>query len=98
MLAQAKLESKGLKSNLARVNNNIFGMKVAATRFTFAINSYDYGNYAKYETVEDCITDYKAWQIQNALHITDPDSYFALLKQQYAEDPMYVEKLKKLIR
>lgn len=73
-------------------------MKVAATRFTFAVNSYDYGNYAKYETVEDCITDYKAWQIQNALHITDADSYFALLKQQYAEDPMYVEKLKKLIK
>lgn len=98
VLAQAKLESNHYKSKLLFTSNNLFGMKVAATRFTFAKNSYDYGNYAKYESIEDCILDYRSWQIQNANLIFTEDAYFELLQKYYAEDPDYVTKLKKLIR
>jgi len=98
VLAQAKLESNNFKSTLLKTNNNLFGMKVAATRFTFATNSHDYGSYAKYESIKDCILDYRSWQIQNGYNITNETAYFELLKKVYAEDPNYVNKLKKIIK
>lgn len=98
VLAQAILESNNFKSKLCKTNANIFGMKVPAQRFTFCNNPYDYGNYAKYDDVEECILDYKAWQAQNAYNITTEEGYFNLLRGIYAEDPNYVNKLKKLIK
>ena len=98
VLAQAKLESNYFKSKLLKTNNNLFGMKVAATRFTFATNDHDYGNYAKYETIKDCILDYRSWQVQNTYNITNEIAYFELLSKIYAEDPNYITKLKKLIK
>ena len=38
VLAQAILESNNFKSTLCKFNNNIFGMKVPAQRFTFCNN------------------------------------------------------------
>lgn len=98
VLAQAIIESNTMKSSLSKRNNNIFGMRVAAQRYTFATNSHDYGNYAKYETIEDCIKDYKAWQIQNAFFITVTEDYFSLLSKHYAEDSNYINALKKIIK
>lgn len=97
VLAQAKLESKSFTSPLAVTNKNIFSMKVAATRFTFAINDHDFGNYAMYESYSDCVLDYKAWQKQCAYLINDEDRYYELLGRIYAEDPQYVSKLKSLV-
>ena len=79
-------------------NKNLFGMKVPAQRFTFATNYFDYGNYAKYESIEECIMDYKCWQMQNAYNITTEEGYFNLLHSIYAEDPDYIQKLKKFSR
>jgi uncharacterized FlgJ-related protein len=98
VLAQAILESSNFKSQLFRSNKNALGMRVAAQRFTFAINSHDYGAYAKYESVENCILDYKAFQIQNALFITTDAEYFKLLESIYAEDQIYISKLKQIIK
>jgi len=98
VLAQAILESSNFKSQVFKNNLNCFGMRVAAQRFTFAINSHDYGTYAKYESVEDCILDYKAFQIQNALFITTDAEYFKLLSNIYAEDKSYISKLKQIIK
>ena len=98
VLAQAILESNNFKSKICKTNHNIFGMKVPAQRFTFCINPYDYGNYAKYDDVESCILDYKAWQAQNSYNITTEEGYFNLLRSIYAEDPNYINKLKKLIK
>lgn len=96
--AQAVIESNHFKSSLSKRNNNIFGMRVAAQRFTFATNSHDYGNYAKYESIEECILDYKAWQIQNAFFTTTEAQYYDLLSKHYAEDPNYINALKKIIK
>lgn len=98
VMAQAVLESSNFKSQVFKNNLNCFGMRVAAQRFTFAINSHDYGAYAKYESVEDCILDYKAFQIQNALFITTDSEYFKLLSSIYAQDDNYISKLKQIIK
>lgn len=98
VLAQSLLESNNYKSKLTKTNNNIFGMKVPAQRFTFAENHHDFGNYSKYENIESCILDYKSWQMQNAYNITSEEGYFNLLSKIYAEDKEYVQKLKKLIK
>lgn len=98
VLAQCILESNNLTSDLFKRNSNAFGMRVAAQRVTFAVNNHDYGAYAKYESVEDCILDYKAFQIQNALFITTDADYFKLLGSIYAEDPIYISKLKNIIK
>lgn len=98
VLAQCILESNNLTSDLFKRNSNAFGMRVAAQRVTFAVNNHDYGAYAKYESVEDCILDYKAFQIQNALFITTDADYFKLLGSIYAEDPIYISKLKTIIK
>ena len=97
VIAQIRLESNNLKSNKAIKNKNVTGMRVAAQRFTFAINSHDYGAFAKYETIEDCIMDYKAWQIQSAFFITTEDQYLEMLGKVYCKDPGYVEQVKKLM-
>lgn len=97
VLAQAKLESNNYKSKLVFTHRNLFGMKVAAQRFSFATNYHDYGSYAKYESIEDCITDYKAWQLQSAFFITAEEQYFELLSKIYASDKQYVNKLKQII-
>lgn len=98
VVAQAVLESSNFKSQVFKNNLNCFGMRVAAQRFTFAINSHDYGSYAKYESIEDCILDYKAFQIQNALFITTDAEYFKLLSSIYAQDENYISKLKQIIK
>jgi flagellum-specific peptidoglycan hydrolase FlgJ len=98
VLAQAKLESNNFKSDIFKTNNNMFGMKVPAQRFTFAINDADFANYAKFANLEDCVRDYKSWQKTYATLITTEDGYFQLLNNIYAEDTDYVNKLKKLIK
>jgi hypothetical protein len=97
VIAQIKLESDNLKSNKATKNKNVTGMRVAAQRFTFAENSHDYGAFAKYETIEDCIMDYKAFQIQNAFFITTEDQYLEMLGKVYCKDSGYVEQVKRLM-
>lgn len=97
VLAQIKLESNHLKDKRVKADKNVTGMRVAAQRFTFATNSHDYGAFAKYNNVEECIMDYKAFQIQNALFITTEEQYLEMLGRVYCKDPGYVEEVKKLM-
>jgi flagellum-specific peptidoglycan hydrolase FlgJ len=98
VMAQAILESGNFTSTVFKSNNNFMGMKVAAQRYSFAANPHDYGSYAKYETVEDCVRDIKSWQIQNAFFLTKDEEYFLLLQKIYAEDSDYINKLKKIVK
>lgn len=98
VIAQIKLESNNLKSDLVKTNRNITGMKVAATRFSFAVNSHDYGAFAKYETIEDCILDLKSWQIQSAFYITTEEEYLNLLAKVYCTDDNYTNRIKQLMK
>jgi flagellum-specific peptidoglycan hydrolase FlgJ len=98
VLAQAKLESNNFKSDLYKRNWNCFGMKVPAQRWTFAENTHDWGNYARYSSLENCIMDYKSWQLSNSATISNENAYFELLSNIYAENPNYVKQLKQLIK
>ena len=98
VLAQAKLESNNFKSDLYKRNWNCFGMKVPAMRWTFAENTHDWGNYARYSSLENCIMDYKSWQLSNATNVSNENAYFELLSNIYAEDKSYCTRLKELIK
>jgi hypothetical protein len=111
VLAQIMIESGNLQSFLTHRTNNLIGMRFPYKRKTTAIgiylpssNSIYRGsqqelkkhklknNYAVYNNWQDCIRDYKLWQEKN-FKLTD--SYLAFLGNCYAEDTLYVEKIKR---
>lgn len=95
VLGQIHNESNNLKYWPRIKDNNLLGMKVAAQRYCFATNSWDYGNFAKFKDIEDCIRDYKAWQVQNAYFIQNESDYYALLDKVYDfEDEGYSDRIK----
>jgi hypothetical protein len=98
VLAQIKLESNHLKDKRVTQDKNVTGMRVPAQRFTFAVNNHDYGAFAVYNTVEECIMDYKAWQIQNSFFITTEEDYLKMLGLVYCKDSGYVEQVKRLMK
>lgn len=93
--AQIVLESGFMLSTRAIRDNNLTGMKVAKTRPTTAINK---SGHAIYNSIEDCIIDYALWQSQNAFRCKTEQDYVELLGRIYAEDPKYIEKLKKILQ
>jgi hypothetical protein len=50
-------------------------------------------NYAVYDSWEDCVKDYKYWQVES-FKLTE--LYLAFLGNYYAEDSSYVDKIKKI--
>lgn len=79
VLAQAKLESNNFSSNLVKTHNNFLGIKKGKS-------------YAKYDTWNECLIDYQN-RVQNKYKGGD---YYAFLKNiGYAEDPEYINKLKR---
>lgn len=109
VLAQVKLESGNLKSFLYKKTNNLIGMRFPYKRPTTAIGLYlpdkdslVFGNqkqllkfrtnntYAVYRNWVDCIQDYKYWQ-ESTFNVTK--RYLDFLKNNYAEDTLYIKKL-----
>jgi hypothetical protein len=95
VLAQARLESNNFKSAAFKRNNNMFGMKRAYQRITTAQNKKD--TYAVYRDWVDCVYDYAMYQSSVMCNVSNEGEYFAKLGERYAEDPLYVLKLKKMI-
>ena len=98
VFAQAVLESGSFRSNLAKINNNIFGMKHPKVRETTAIGKGKSG-YAKYETWVKSVEDYSYWQ---NFMIKDKEisrkEYLTLLGRIYATDKNYVSRLNRKIK
>jgi hypothetical protein len=111
VLAQIKIESGNFTSSLFRKTNNMIGMRYPFKRKTKAAGIYipskdtviygsqmelkKYGklsNYAVYNSWRDCIADYKLWQESN---FNISRHYITFLGNVYAEDPLYVDKIKK---
>jgi uncharacterized FlgJ-related protein len=93
--AQAILESNTFKSNIFKVNNNLFGLKKAYRRPTTSQNS-DL-NHAYYNDWIECVVDYGFYQSQYSGSIRSEEEYLKLLGESYAEDPHYVERLKQIM-
>ena len=93
--AQAVLESGHFKSKSFSVGNNLFGMKVASIRPT--TNSGEYLKHAKYSSWEQSVYDYALYQSTFVFKIKSKKDYYQYLKNNYAGDPTYVEKLKSIV-
>lgn len=96
VLAQAKLESNNFTSKIFNQNHNMFGMRKARQRITTANLEKD--TYAFYETWTDCVYDYCMYQSSVMCNISTEDEYFTKLGERYAEDSLYIFKLKKIIQ
>lgn len=101
--AQCILESNMFNSELTKKANNFIGMKIACRRPT--TNDGQWKGYAIYRDWRACLNDYILWQNnsisnwqKNNLNkqITEND-YFNILKNTYAEDSLYTQKLKNII-
>ena len=81
VLAQAKHESGMFKSKLCREHNNLFGIK--------------HGNsYARYNSWDESIADYKK---RISSRYKKGDYYDHLIRIGYAEDPNYIQLIKKYV-
>jgi uncharacterized FlgJ-related protein len=95
ILAQAKLESGHFTSNMFLKNNNIFGMKEANSRAHLARGTRN--NHALYDSWQDSVVDYALYYSTYLYDIRTEGEYFEYLRQNYAEDQKYVQRLKELI-
>ena len=96
VLAQAKLESNNFTSQVFKQNNNLFGMRKARRRITSSQSEKN--TYAYYRDWVDCVYDYAMYQSEVMCSVSNEDEYFIKLGERYAEDPMYVSKLKGMIK
>jgi hypothetical protein len=94
VIAQAVCES-GFKSTIWKENNNPFGMKMAKSRNTTAIETNR--NHAKYKNWQMAVIDYAYYQAVFMRKVNSRENYFKALNS-YAEDPNYENKLKTIIR
>jgi flagellum-specific peptidoglycan hydrolase FlgJ len=78
VLAQAKLETGNFKSYLFKVSNNLFGFR-------------NFNGYIKYSSWKESVKAYKDWQTRK---YKGGDYYEFLENIKYAEDTLYVYKLK----
>jgi uncharacterized FlgJ-related protein len=93
--AQAQLETGGFTSNIFRENNNLFGMKQAMKRSS--TNKGEQFGHAYYDTWRESVLDYALYQCRYLSDITTRDEYLQYLRQNYAEDPNYFNKLLKIL-
>jgi uncharacterized FlgJ-related protein len=95
ILAQAKLESGHFKSTIFLENNNMFGMKEAKLRANLAKGTNR--GHAYYETWQESVIDYALYYSSYLRSINTEGEYFEYLRQNYAEDVTYVQRLKQII-
>ena len=112
VFAQIMIESGHLNSYLAKRANNLLGMRFPFKRKTSAIGIFlpesnlvikgtqeelkkyrTQNHYAVYANWQDCVKDYKYWQDQS-FKLTE--RYLSFLGENYAEDPLYIAKIKQL--
>lgn len=93
--AQARLETGNFKAGLFKTNKNLFAMRVATRRPT-TNQGAEYG-YAVYNTWRESVVDYAFFSAQYLSDIKTETEYFEYLKQNYAVDPTYVDRLKVII-
>jgi hypothetical protein len=95
ILAQSYQETGHYKSGIFLENNNLFGMKQAQIRVTLAKGTNR--NHAYYDSWQDSVNDYAMFYATYLSDLKTEGEYFEYLKQNYAEDPTYVQRLRSLI-
>lgn len=95
VLAQMKIESGNYQSNIAKKNNNYFGMRHPAQRLTVSLGQKN--GYARYRNWAYSVIDYGLWQRRYAYNLTE-EEYLTKLSNTYAEDHNYVSKVKNIAK
>lgn len=93
--AQAVLETGGFKSTIFLESNNLFGMRLACSRPTTALSASR--GHALYDSWMMSTIDYALFQSAFLRNIKTSEDYLDYLSRNYAEDPSYVSKLRKII-
>lgn len=93
--AQAVLETGSFRSKLFLYNNNMFGMRVARSRYTTAVGKR-FG-YARYLSWQESVIDYKYFQDRFIGKIHSKNDYFRYLDKYYSASRKYSKSVKKLL-
>ena len=96
ILAQSYQETGHYKSGIFLQNNNLFGMKQAQIRVTLAKGTNR--SHAFYDSWQDSVSDYAMFYATYLSDIKTEGEYFEYLKQNYAQDPTYVQRLRSIIK
>jgi hypothetical protein len=96
VMAQAQIESGNFKSKIFKENHNLFGMKVATKRPT--TNKGQENNHAYYNNWKESVIDYAFYSAQYLSDIKTEKEYLEYLRQSYAQDTGYVNKIISIIR
>lgn len=91
---QAVHETADFKSRVFREGNNLFGMKYPNKRETTAVGVHR--KHAKYQSWIDSVIDMKLWQDYHKRFYKKYPTYYKFLEARYAEDRLYVQKLKRV--
>jgi flagellum-specific peptidoglycan hydrolase FlgJ len=95
VMAQSIIETGNWRSNIFIENHNLFGMKEAKRRVTTAVGTHN--NHAYYNHWRESVYDYAFFQCRYLYKIKSEDEYFKYLSANYAEDTLYVPKVKNII-
>lgn len=93
--AQAVWETGSFRSKLFQYNNNMFGMRVARSRYTTAVGK-QFG-YARYLSWQESVIDYKYFQDRFIGKIRNKNDYFRYLDKYYSGSRRYSKSIKKLL-
>lgn len=96
ILAQTMQETGHYKSLVFKEGNNLFGMKEAKLRATLAQGTNR--GHAYYNSWQESVYDYAMYYNSYLRKIKTEDEYYEYLRQNYAEDPDYVPRLKQIIK
>lgn len=94
--AQACLETGYFKSKIFKYSNNLFGMRQAKSRPT--TNSGQYLKHAKYNHWRESVLDYALYYSKYLSRFNTENQLLNYLKDNYAQDQNYINKLKTLIK
>ena len=96
VFAQAKLESGNFKGRIFLENHNLFGMKKPSIRSTTAKG--EQYNHAYYDSWKESVLDYALWSCRYLSKVKTREQYLEYLANNYAEDSLYIHKLRSIIK
>ena len=91
--AQCIVETGNFTSTIMKENNNLFGMKLPERRATLALGVKRGHSY--YRSWRESIIDYSLYQMAYMRGLSE-EEYFEKLKQSYASDTYYINKIRQL--
>lgn len=97
IMAQYQLESACGTSQVAKRNNNLFGMRKAFTRKSVRCRTFDKAGYAVYNNWQLSVIDRIFWE-EHEFYNQKPSrsEYLAKIKRIYAEDQNYISKIERI--